>query len=122
MSKGCLADSDSVAKGCVHMALWITCAIFIVVYMCFSNAFILHQYWTWFMPYIWAEAPMLNIKMAFFLQLVFGFLSPNYARAILDSIKKKELTTKQQTAGTILILAYPWISWVLGWIVKCIFC
>jgi len=85
----------------------------IFIYEALIWGWVLFKFWEWFVLPVFSNLPVLTLGQAIGLIFVIGLFKP-----MTTEIIKKEY---KESWGHWLVLAYPWITLILGWLAWKIF-
>lgn len=100
-------EKVTLAAGSIVGILWIIMFIVIVAYFVFAGGYVLSILWGWFIIPVFTTAPALTWQQAAGIILVASFFK----------YKPKD-SEKSNNKTTIMLLLYPWLLLLFGYIIK----
>ena len=89
----------------------ITLIVLLILYSSFSWGFALYKFWYWFILPVFPMLPEITFWHAVGLFLFIGFFRIGDGQVIKDEYKEK-------TTGTIMSIILPWVTLLMGYILK----
>lgn len=89
----------------------ITLIVLLILYSSFSWGFALYKFWYWFILPVFPMLPEITFWHAVGLFLFIGFFHIGDGQVIKDEYKEK-------TTGTIMSIILPWVTLLMGYILK----